>query len=535
MKLSENLKRIRKDNNLSQEQLAEKLGVSRQAVSKWESGQSYPEMDKVLLICKMFNYNIDELMNENVKEVNETKQAKTNVNKYIEDFFEFITKTVDMFSSMKFKQKIKCLSEQVIIVFVLMSVFAILGQVCYSILHGLLGGLPDGVFSVIRNILSSIYLFLSIVLGTTILLHIFKVRYLDYYEIIKEDEKEGSEEGGNEETIKTEKEDKNKKKIFIEKKKEKIVIRDPEHLQSKFLTGIIRIALWCIKFLVACFASMFVFSFVAFVTLLVLSFLFVKTGLVFVGTFLGIISAIIINFIILELVYNFIVSKKCNKNRTAILLIISLVLCGVSIGVILIGVTNFNYTDVVPDEYLTEDTYQFEMTENLSIHAWHYPWHEGIKYVETDSNNIKMTVKHLKCHKIYYFNENEKIEFGLQTNSNIMEFLRDIINDINNKEIMNYDYIPEATIYASKENIEKLKQNALIKEEQEKQNQIDNLNNTIYELENKVYEVEAEKNETELTLENEKRELENQIVQKDSEIMELQNQINNLKLIINQQ
>ena len=47
MKLSDNLKRIRKENNLSQEQLAEKLGVSRQAVSKWESEQSYPEMDNM--------------------------------------------------------------------------------------------------------------------------------------------------------------------------------------------------------------------------------------------------------------------------------------------------------------------------------------------------------------------------------------------------------------------------------------------------------------------------------------------------------
>ena len=81
MKLSDNLKTIRKDNNLSQEQLAEKLGVSRQAVSKWESDQSYPEMDKVLLICKLFNYKIDELMNENVKEVEETKQSKNNINK----------------------------------------------------------------------------------------------------------------------------------------------------------------------------------------------------------------------------------------------------------------------------------------------------------------------------------------------------------------------------------------------------------------------------------------------------------------------
>ena len=58
MNLSDNLKRIRKENNLSQEQLADKLGVSRQSVSKWESGQAYPEMDKVLQLCQLFNLNI---------------------------------------------------------------------------------------------------------------------------------------------------------------------------------------------------------------------------------------------------------------------------------------------------------------------------------------------------------------------------------------------------------------------------------------------------------------------------------------------
>ena len=78
MKLSENLKKIRKENNLSQEQLAEQLGVSRQAVSKWESGQSYPEMDKVLNICKLYNYNIDELLNENVTSIKEEKESKSN-------------------------------------------------------------------------------------------------------------------------------------------------------------------------------------------------------------------------------------------------------------------------------------------------------------------------------------------------------------------------------------------------------------------------------------------------------------------------
>ena len=64
MNLSDNLKKIRKEQNLSQEDLAESLGVSRQSVSKWESGQAYPEMDKVLQICKMFDVSIDDLLNQ---------------------------------------------------------------------------------------------------------------------------------------------------------------------------------------------------------------------------------------------------------------------------------------------------------------------------------------------------------------------------------------------------------------------------------------------------------------------------------------
>ena len=59
---SENLKKIRKENNLSQEQLAEELGVSRQAISKWESSIAYPEMDKIIALCDKFNLNIDDLL-----------------------------------------------------------------------------------------------------------------------------------------------------------------------------------------------------------------------------------------------------------------------------------------------------------------------------------------------------------------------------------------------------------------------------------------------------------------------------------------
>lgn len=62
MSFAENLKQIRKDKGLSQEELAEILDVSRQAVSKWEQGQGYPEVEKLLLLSRKLNLSLDALM-----------------------------------------------------------------------------------------------------------------------------------------------------------------------------------------------------------------------------------------------------------------------------------------------------------------------------------------------------------------------------------------------------------------------------------------------------------------------------------------
>lgn len=59
--LSENLYTLRRKSGLSQEQLAEKIGVSRQAVSKWESGLSTPELEKLRALSEFFQITIDEL------------------------------------------------------------------------------------------------------------------------------------------------------------------------------------------------------------------------------------------------------------------------------------------------------------------------------------------------------------------------------------------------------------------------------------------------------------------------------------------
>ena len=106
MNLGENLRKIRKDNNLSQEDLADLLKVSRQSVSKWESGIAYPEMDKILLICKKFNIKVDELLNEDLNEVKEDKERKININKYIEEITKFIMNSTNMIINMSFNHSI---------------------------------------------------------------------------------------------------------------------------------------------------------------------------------------------------------------------------------------------------------------------------------------------------------------------------------------------------------------------------------------------------------------------------------------------
>ncbi len=61
MSFNERLMELRKSHGLSQEELGYKLGVTRQTVSKWETGQTTPEMDKLVALSALFNISIDEL------------------------------------------------------------------------------------------------------------------------------------------------------------------------------------------------------------------------------------------------------------------------------------------------------------------------------------------------------------------------------------------------------------------------------------------------------------------------------------------
>lgn len=79
MSFAENLRATRKQRGITQEELAERLEVSRQAISKWESGAGYPETEKLIALSRELNISLDYLLNDGAnmeeKEEREEKSA----------------------------------------------------------------------------------------------------------------------------------------------------------------------------------------------------------------------------------------------------------------------------------------------------------------------------------------------------------------------------------------------------------------------------------------------------------------------------
>ena len=88
MDINERLYELRKNNNWSQEELAEKLNVSRQTVSKWESNKTIPELEKLVKLSEIYNISLDEL----IKGVTSEDISKENSNKKLSKLKLFIKK-----------------------------------------------------------------------------------------------------------------------------------------------------------------------------------------------------------------------------------------------------------------------------------------------------------------------------------------------------------------------------------------------------------------------------------------------------------
>lgn len=93
MTFGEKLFKLRKEKGLSQEALAEQLNTTRQAISKWENNQGYPETEKLLLLSNIFEVSVDSLLKENVGQTVSTEKGYYVSKECAEGFLSFHRKT----------------------------------------------------------------------------------------------------------------------------------------------------------------------------------------------------------------------------------------------------------------------------------------------------------------------------------------------------------------------------------------------------------------------------------------------------------
>ena len=449
MNFASNLQKLRKRENMSQEALAEHLDVTRQSVSKWESGASYPEMDKLISVCKIFNVDMDTLVNGDVLE--DKKQDKdTNINTkdILDKFNTLMKKIVCLFESMSFKEIIEFL----VTIFLLILII-IVGTVPKDIIEnlighnllydiGYIGPALNNIFCLIVDILYSIF---SIV----IFIYVLKIKYLDRIKIKEEPDKE----------IVAKVKEKRVEEV------ERVIIKDNSSSNS-FTRLLAKIIIYIIKFFVVLFLFAPIIGIVVLAVMLGFEVLFVIKGLPLIGILLWTIAGLIITSLCFEVPLNFVINHKNNYKRVMITLLISLVI--IIIGSIIFAFEFFSitYIDELPRNIKEKEiTETIKMTEDFKTIGYYY---NDIEYVIDDSltDKIEVTVTY------YDYLIDRKIEIKVHDNNLLVyldgpnkvsfkEVLDIISNDIKEGNIYNYDKLNEfkVTIKTSSNNIEIIKSN----------------------------------------------------------------------------
>ena len=444
-----NLQKLRKRENMSQEALAEKLDVTRQSVSKWESGASYPEMDKLISICKIFNVDMDTLVNGDVDIDSLDKESSINTKDILDKFNTLMKKIVCLFESMSFKEIIEFL----VTVFLLV-IIIIVGTIPKDIIENLIGtNLLEGItyvgptlntlFRLIVDILYSVF-------AIVIFVYVLKIKYLDRIKI-KED---------------TDKEIVAKVKEKRVEEVEKVIIKDNSSNSNSLTRLLAKIIIYIIKFFVVLFLFAPLICIVVLAVMLGFEVLFVIKGLPLVGMLLWTIAGIIISALCFEVPLNFVINHKNNYKRVMITLLISLVI--VIIGSIIFAFEFFSitYVNELPKDVKTKEISEtLPMTNNFKTIGYYY---NDIEYVVDDSltDEIEVDVTYYD----YLISNNIEIEVH---NNNLLvymdspkefsfkEALDKVSKDIKDGKIYNYDKINEykVTIKTSSNNINIIKNN----------------------------------------------------------------------------
>ena len=508
MKFCEKLQKLRKEKGYSQEELADLLDVSRQAVSKWESGTTYPEMDKLLSLCKIFNVTLDDLTNDEVS----TKTIKEkNINSFsnlVYTLLEMIGKSIEMFKSMHRREIVKCISK-LFILFIILLMF----RIPFSILDESVGRIFMNFPGEVYRTLFSIWLFLStaiyLVLFLAVFIYVYKTRYLDKFDPDKvtKENVESSKEEVKEENIKPE-----TTNVKVERERHSFVIFD---ILGAIFNAFVKIFLF---FMMIPVVVLFVIFIIITILMLIIQFI----GIHYIGLLIAFLGVSIVSFVVMEIFIRLLFNNSIKFKKSFILFTIGLILGSAGVAVSAVEIANTKYIDDIPSG-ITMDVYEatINMKDNLVLAPYLYDTH----YVIDDTiNDIKISVEYYKAFQTIeastydrYLNVHRSTNF--ENFRNIWELCKE---NLKNKVTYNYDELTKykVTIITNSKNIEVLKAN---KEELEKEREEDN--NRYFYYEKQIDELNFELNKREQKIGN----LEENINQLQNKINDLQERLDNIQ------
>lgn len=459
MKFGENLQKLRKEKGISQEQLAEQLGVTRQSVSKWESGNSYPEMDKIVAICNLFHCDMDVLINKDITEEREKKDASSVVKEIFSGVTNYVKKTIYLFEHKSLKDIIKMCAQVFIIICVILLFaipFMLLKEIVVSLFYT-----GNNWFSIFfAKFWNFIFNGGYAILAIATFLYIFKIKFLDNEEIIVEeveDKTQNSEEVSEDNSSKT---DSSKSS---EKKKVKIIkVKKNDFSLSDLLVKAITV---CLKCLFVLFLIPVIIGTIMLLIGLVLLIVLIFKGLFLAGPILLFLGGIVFAIVLIELMLDFIFNLKFSKRRIIITIISSIVVSSIGLGLSIWYFLNLNVINDVPTSFKTETKEEiYTMTDDFLIHYDDYSF--NTRFVEDNSltNQVRVRIDYYTiANDVSIERTDNEVYLNYETvdGVNIKQITDSIIKDLKHNKIHTYDQLGQVsiTITTSKINVDKIQDN----------------------------------------------------------------------------
>jgi len=451
MSFHKNLEYLRKEKNISQEDLAFKLGVSRQAVSKWESGAAYPETAKMVAMCKIFDCTLDELMNEDIAELKRNAKRSYTFNDLLDEVTNILNRTFRMFDSMNRRSIIRFLFEMFLFFLFFILLLNIPLNYIFRLGDEVLINIPGDVAQLFISIWHFVTGIVYVVVAVVSFVYIYKIRFLDKFEEAKEIESKKAETE-NELSVKQEiKKDENRK----------VKIRKYDFGIFTFLG---KIALFFIKSFVLLISFPIIFLLFCTVTGVVVGTVLMFNGVFFVGAVICLLSVIAFAVGLLNIIYNFIVNHRSNWQKLLIVFVVSIIGLGVGAGISVFEFSKMTVSSEAPIHVKSSVKVEtFQMQEDIYLSNLMYDY--VVDNTLGDLVKVEVTYYDVFTEDVIIQSYDNPSYIQITTKSkrsvNLGQLYEILIEDLKNRRLSNYTALGQYKfkVYASEENIKKLQRN----------------------------------------------------------------------------